>query len=303
MLRPSLLGTLGVLAALAATAARADTLNTFEEFFPGTNAAKPYFTASKTVSGDVPLLSHGNAFNNSYTYNNPDPTWGYTWYGWAVSSRTDKAATGVEGQFTSITGGGSGGSRTYAVAFTYGTPAYGNPVGSADALTSRFHPSDSTITLAPGTTPVSIDITNTAYAFHEFRGGDPYGFQAPFHAGDFQTLDIRGYDASGALLGTVNVSLADYTTATPTILATWKTVDLTPLAGAVELRFGITSSRNDDTYGVSMPTYFAADDFVTRVASVPEPASLALLAAGLALASASARRRAVAASLQEGVAR
>ncbi len=277
---------------------RADQVNTFEEFNPGANAAKPFFTASSTTNGSTPLVSQGNVFNNEYTYFNPDPVFGYIWSGWAVSSRTDRTTEGVEGQFSSVTGGGYNGSSTYVVATPFGSPAYGNigvdPATPGYSLTNPFHPSDSTIDLAAGQMPVSLRVTNTAYAYYSFLRGDPYGFSAGFQAGDFQTLDIRGYDASGNLISfldaagdrqsAITVSLADFRTAAQTILDTWQFVDLTPLAAATQLRFGITSSRNDATYGVNTPAYFAADDFVTRAVGVPEPASLVLLVGGLGIA-------------------
>ncbi|MFO0958794.1 MAG: DUF4465 domain-containing protein [Isosphaeraceae bacterium] len=104
---------------------------------------------------------------------------------------------------------------------------------------------------------------------------------------------MRGYNALGTLVGTVEFYLADYRGANPAdwyVVNTWQTVNLASLAGATTLRFGITSSQNDPTYGVNTPAYFAADNF-TFVTAVPEPASLALMAAGLAAVVAIGRAR------------
>ncbi len=218
------------------------------------------------------FTSGGNTFNNSY-----DPSYGGTAYGWAISNQTNTTDPSYTNQYSAITGVGAGGSSTYGVAFTYGTPAYNN----ASPTDNRFDPSDASITLAAGTVPVSIDITNTAYTYYSLLDGS-YGISTAFGPGDFQTLDIRGYDASGALTGDVSVSLGGYANGKAVILNTWETVSLTSLGDATTLQFGITSSQNDPTYGINTPAYFAADNFVTStVATVPEPASLVLSAIGL----------------------
>lgn len=119
--------------------------------------------------------------------------------------------------------------------------------------------------LAEGTSPDSIQITNTTYTYLAVRDGDPYNFGSAFDEGDYLLLDIRGYDSSGNLVGVVSFYLADYLSANPanwSIVDSWETVDLSSLAGSATLRFGIQSSQNDPTYGVNPPAYFAADNFV-----------------------------------------
>ena len=131
--------------------------------------------------------------------------------------------------------------------------------------TNPFHPSDTTVTPATGSSPDSIQITNTTYAYLACRDGDPYLFGSAFTAGDYLLMDVRGYDSGGNLIGTVNFYLADYTSSNSNdwyIVDRWETLDLTPLAGAATLRFGIKSSQNDPMYGVNPPAYLAADNFV-----------------------------------------
>ncbi len=258
-------------------AALADFTTTFEDTGLGANSANNNAGPSNNFNID------GNKFNN--VYDTPSASA----YGWAISNQTDTTTNDYHNQYSTITGGGSGGSATYAVGFTYGTPAYsqvgGNPSDPAYISSNPFHPSDAYINLASGVSPKSIDITNTTYSYLSMRDGTI--FNAPFKQGDFQLLDIRGYDSSGRQLGDVNFYLADYRSSNPTqwyLVNTWQTVDLSSLAGSSTLQFGIQSSEDDPTNGVNTPAYFAADNFVfgsVASAVVPEPSSFILMASGL----------------------
>ncbi len=251
------------------TAANADSVTTFEGLLPTPN------TFNNGSDGGGNLLINGNSYNNSY-----DPSFGGIWYGWSISNTTDTTTSGPSNQYSSVTGGGANGSATYAVGFTFGDPAF-NQVGNGpsdpgDPITNRLHPSDTTIQLAPGTTPVSNEITNTTYSYLTMQNG--FAQASAFVPGDFQALDIRGFDASGAQVGPdIVVDMGDFLGKSLFLLNTWETVDLSSLAGATTLRFGIRSSQNDPGFGVNTPAYFAADDFDVSIAAVPEPGVLFMM--------------------------
>jgi hypothetical protein len=142
-------------------------------------------------------------------------------------------------------------------------------------VVDSFHPNASFVNLAPGTAPVSIDVTNTDFALFSMQYGDAYAHA--FGPNDFFLLDIAGYDGpngTGNLVGDIPFYLA----ANGTIVTTWQAVDLSSLAGAQSLVFGLRSSDNDPEFGLNTPASFAVDDLTTRV--TPEPASWLLIAVG-----------------------
>jgi hypothetical protein len=255
MIRHALFGCL--LLALTTAARGATVTTTFEDqgLAPNSfnNDAGP---SGHFTSGTVSL---NNTFAAAFDF----------WSGWAISTKTDSATPGFGNQYSAITGQGAGGSTTYAVAYTFGFP-------QADS----FHPADSLINLPPSAQPVSIDVTNTTYAYFSMLLGD--SFSKKFAAGDFFQLDIRGFsgpDGTGSPTGQVNFLLANFLNGNSIIVNDWHTLDLSALAGAQSLRFGLQSSDNnpDPTIGMKTPAYFAVDNFVLTV--VPEPSSLVYLTA------------------------
>jgi Domain of unknown function (DUF4465)/PEP-CTERM motif len=244
---------------VATSASRASYVTTtFENF----NLAPNSYLNNAGMAGG--FLANGNFFNNSY-----DKTYG-TWSGWAISNTTDTTTPGYTNQYSAITGSGAGGSATYAVAYTFGATA--NP----------FNPAGSYLNLANGTTPVSLEVTNTTYPYLSMLNGD--SFENPFGPGDFFLLTVTGYsglNGTGGEVGEKNFYLADFIGSNRYIVDTWQTLDLTSLAGAKSLVFGLSSSENDPTYGMNTPAYFAVDNLVTNVSTVPAPSSLILMAFGL----------------------
>ena len=226
------------------------------------------------------FVSGGNSFNNSY-----DPTYG-SWSGWSISSQTNisnpnGSIPDYNFQYTSVTGSGANGSQTYAVANTFGN--------GADLL----HPATSIVDLAGGNNPLSIQVTNTAYDYFSMTYGD--GFAHKFGAGDYLLLTIQGYSSSngqGTAVGEVDFYLANFLGTDPSryyIVDTWQTLDLSKLAGAQSLVFGLKSSDNS-AYGMLTPAEFALDNLTAGSASVPEPSSLLLCLSGIGIGTLAFRR-------------
>jgi hypothetical protein len=201
------------------------------------------------------FTSRGARFNNSY-----NATFG-AWSGWSSSRVTNVTSPGFTNQYAaySLPAGTGDGSPTYGVAFA------GSP----------------TVNLPAGARPLSARITNTTYAALSMLNGDAFAKKFGGPSGndpDFFLLTIQGFDALGALTGSVPFYLADYRFPSGSqdyVLAQWTTVDLTPLGPATRLGFGLSSSDNGP-FGMNTPAYFALDNLA--VAPVPEPATWALVA-------------------------
>lgn len=252
---------------ILASHAKSDIVSTFEDV--GVPLHSHLNNAGGGANGS--FTSAGNTFNNSYS-----TSFGGIWSGWAISSETDGTTPGYLNQYSAKPGAGAptvpGGaaSNTYAVGFPLSQGA------------DPFHPTDSLVDLVAGTSPTSIDVTNTTYAYFSMKNGD--AFTKPFGPNSFLKLDIQGFsalDGGGSLVGTVVFYLADFRGGLKTIVDTWNTVALTSLAGARSLRFGIESSDNDPKFGINTPAYFAVDNLRLTQSSVPEPSSLLLFSAAL----------------------
>jgi len=258
------------LALLLATssAAQADvvvTTTTFESMSIPSNPG--YIANSDPVNNSNPGFTFdGNHFNNEF-----NTTWG-TWSGWAISDKVDVVdpkAPDYTYQYSTIAGGGAGGSSNFALSF-----------------------GGSYVNVAGGQSVLSMNVANTTYAYLSMSNGDQ--FAKKFGAGDFFKLTITGHDGldgSGASTGQVDYYLANFLGSNAYIVNTWETVDLTSLGTARSLSFGLSSSDNGD-FGMNTPAYFALDDFRTFVttSAVPEPAGLSLAAFGFAAVAIVTRR-------------
>lgn len=238
---------------------QADFVTTFE--IPGL----PVGTFNNNAGPGGQFLINGNGYNNSYT---KDPVFGDLWYGWARSSMTDSTTGDFTNQYSAIPGHGADDSANYMVAFTFGPVSdFKNPDGSY-------------IDLAEGAAPLSLDVTNTTYAYFTMRDGN--SFSHAFGAGDYFLLQVKGYDAlggTGSLVGEVDFYLANFLNGNSSIVDSWTSLDLSSLAGARSLRFGVLSSDTGPD-GINTPAYFAIDNF--RFARpVPEPRTVVLLLTGV----------------------
>jgi Domain of unknown function (DUF4465) len=247
--------------------AKADVVSTFEDL------GLPANSFNNNLGTNGFFNSGGNSFNNSF-----DPTFG-TWSGWSISSQTNISNPGgsipdFNFEYTAITGIGGNGSQTYAVANTFGDTA------------DPFHPASSIVNLAAGASPISIQITNTAYDYYSMLYGDSFAHQ--FGAGDFLLLTIAGYslaNGGGSKVGEVDFYLANFLGSDPSlyyIVNTWQTVDLSSLMGAQSLVFGLESSDNDPMFGINTPAEFAADNLIASTA-VPESSGFLLCLTGIGI--------------------
>ena len=207
----------------------------------------------------------GLFFNNDYEY---FPDWDMeSWYGWSYSNVTD-TQHGFGNQYAAITGGGVTGP------------------GSIYALAYLGAPNDAFLDLG-GHRPVSMKVTNTAYAFHAMSSGD--AFSRKFGPTDWFVLTITGFSglgATGVQTGSTEFFLASGTE----ILSEWESIDLSSLAeGTRSLGFSLASSDNG-SFGMNTPASFAMGSLTVA----PEPGStvLVLFAAGVLIRTCASRRMA-----------
>jgi len=212
-------------------------------------------------------------FSNLFT---DESGWDY-WAGWAYSNVTDNTMHGYTNQFSAVTGGGHTGDN-YGIAYL-----------------DTYYGVTPTITFGEPMEPISAQVTNTTYAYFDMLDGSAYSKEFGGDDGtdeDWFLLTITGKDAGGDVTGTVEVYLADFRFADGAedyLLDTWTPVDLSSLGAVTSMEFTLTSSDTSTYTGITYmntPAYFALDTLTV----VPEPAGLALAAAGAA-AMALRRRR------------
>jgi Domain of unknown function (DUF4465)/PEP-CTERM motif len=219
------------------------------------------------------FVSRGAKFSNSFT----DWGGGFTsWDGWAYSQTTDTTTAGFTNQYSAFAGGGVDGSATYGVGFPGG--------GDISGITN--------ITLDGERLLDGAYFTNSTYSALSMLDGDAFAKKFGGASGndpDWFLLTISGFDAGNAPTGSVDVYLADYRFADNSldyVLDSWQWVDLTGLGAVHSLDFSLSGSDVGD-FGLNTPAYFAMDNLVV----IPEPASGALLALGLAALGVCGRRR------------
>lgn len=223
-------------------------------------APESYWNGSDGAGG---FASGGAWFSNGYgvdTYYNME-----FWGGWAYSNKSDITTGDYTNQYSAITGAAQSGS-IYAV-------------GYVDTYNGWIP----TITLAAPGVVETVYVTNTTYAYLLMRNGDPNSYSKQFGGPtggdpDWFLLTITGKDAGGAAIDTVKFYLADYRfadSADDYLVNAWTPVDLSPLGAVKSLVFTLTSS-DSGAWGMNTPAYFALDTLT------PEPATLALVAAGSA---------------------
>ena len=190
--------------------------------------------------GENEMPSGGWLFTNYTGY-------GY-WGGFTASNRTDLNQTGLNAQYTAVTGCGYDGSTQYAVAYTYGVQT---DVYAADG---QSH------------TVTGCYITNNLWAYQDVLQGSMG--QTPFGGlsgddPDWFKLTATGKNASGQTVGTLDFYLADYRfedNSQDYVLDTWEWFDLSPLGPVATISFSLSSTKSNYG-GMITPAYFCMDNF------------------------------------------
>ncbi len=190
--------------------------------------------------GEATLFSGGWSFTSYYS--------SYFWGGFSASNHTDLTQTGMDAQYTAITGSGHEGSTQYAVAYTMGAQTVVSATdGSVETISGCY-------------------VTNNVWAYQNMMDGDysatPFGGSSG-NDPDWFKLTATGKNAGGQTMGTLDFYLADYRFSNNEedyILDTWEWFDLSPLGPVASISFSLSSSKNN-SYGMITPAYFCMDDF------------------------------------------
>ncbi len=185
--------------------------------------------------------------------------------GWSYSNVNDTTTAGFTNQWASITGSGVGGSGNYAIAAATVFP----PPGL-----------DAVMNLPPQQMPLSIQVTNSTYAYLSMLNGDAFAKKFGGVSGtdpDFFKAVFTGFsglNGSGSVTGSTEFFLADFRFAQDYIVNQWTNLDLTPLGSASSIKIGFQGS-DVGAFGLNTPAFIAVDNLV--LSAIPEPHCLAIL--------------------------
>ncbi len=229
---------------LTAGAASAETID-FEDL---TLEPESYWVGS---DGEERFESGFAEFNHYYD----EFDWGFAWYGFAYSNRTDIEARGYinfvgpeGGDFNAITGSGQGESDIYAVVFWSEEENSENPTIIFDEereISGAF-------------------FTNNNIAYYSMLEGDD--FADPFDETDWLKVKVTGFDAAGEETG----DLIFYLAQNGNIVDEWKWVDFGFLGAVKKLEFEMASSDTGD-WGMNTPSYFCMDGLNADAPADEEP--------------------------------
>ncbi|MCC9599798.1 DUF4465 domain-containing protein [Stieleria sp. JC731] len=199
--------------------------------------------------------------------------------GFSYSRYSNTTDPGFTNQFAALPGGGSDGAGGAVVGQNYAMVNTGTattPTGQSLSSASLYF--DDLVDLA------SIDIANATYTALYFRDGiDGFSTGLEFSPGDFLSLTMTGFDASGVKTGSETIDLARFDGAvfdTDDYLEGWQTVDLSGFGQSKSLAFSLESSDFDTTFGLNVPAYAAIDN-LRFITAIPEPSSFACLSVAL----------------------
>ncbi len=179
----------------------------------------------------------------NFSVNNTLWTGGYTsWGGIAYSNQTDVTTA----SYTNFS-------------------AYANPAGGANSSSNYgvFYPSwgvSDSIAFPEASNLESIYITNHVWAYHYIMGSDGVG-TGTFEPNDYLTLTVTAFNNADEIIGTIDISLADYTEGNSDVIDNWTSVDLSSLVNVSYIKFSMSSSDS------MCPTYFCMDDLTYTTAT------------------------------------
>ncbi len=184
----------------------------------------------------------GGFWNAHFYYRNAyDSAW-KSWSGIAVSNTTDTVTNSYTNEFSSITGSGINGTKTYAVCYLGGTII---PEKRMD-LTGFY-------------------VTNTTYTYRTIKDGSAFSKKFGGTSGndkDWYRIKVTNYSA-GVKTDSIRFYLADFQNddnSKDYILNSWKWVDLSSFKSTDSLVIDFESS-DVGSFGINTPTYLALDDF------------------------------------------
>ena len=186
------------------------------------------------------MVSSSWLFTNYY-----DPTF---WGGFTASNRSDMSVSGMDAQYTAVTGGGYAGSEKYAVAYTYGCET---TVSAADGSEHEVS---------------GCFVTNNLWTYQSVTDGDfmttPFGGESG-NDPDFLYVYAVGRNADNIVTDTAIFYLADFRFDDNTsdyVINSWEWFDLSGLGSVASISFGLESSKYNE-WGMLTPSYFCLDNF------------------------------------------
>ncbi len=188
--------------------------------------------------------------------------WGLVWSGFTPARCKGTSLTGdkwLDSQFSIITGGGMSGEGTPYIVAYWNTQENGTtPVGSRSCrIYYSSHPDGKHYPF----TPMSVYVTNTCYGYYTMSDGNE--FAEPFTASDYLTLIAHGVHADGTE-DVVSIDLAGRDAMGELyVVDNWEQFSLSSLGEVTEVYFTMESSQNN-TWGMTAPSYFALDSFSFR---------------------------------------
>jgi hypothetical protein len=200
-----------------------------------------------TLSKDSLFQSGQCKFPNYYTWDTSGGGLSY-WSGWGYSNKKDTTTHGYLNDMSCIVGKGHNNSSNYGVAYM------------------NFIPSKNKIILPIASTPQSMYVTNSTYAYLSMKDGlDSPAKQFGGVTGndpDFLLLNITGWLNGVAKTDTIHFYLADFrdsNNANDYIVKDWRMINLSALGICDSLIYNMISSDNSSGF-LNTPAYFCMDD-------------------------------------------